>query len=351
MEELQSIVWHNGRVRILDQTRLPGELVLLEISDHHGVVKAIKQLSIRGAPAIGIAAAYGVVLSIWEMEESDRSAFFERVNQAIELLRASRPTAKNLFWALESMRQVLTRHLNRPVHEIRGALLQEAQRIQADDLERCRQIGRYGAALLTPSCAVLTHCNAGALATAGHGTALGIVRSAISLGKKVRVFACETRPLLQGARITAFELHEDAIPVTVLCDNMAAHVMSRSMVQFVIVGADRIARNGDTANKIGTFGLAILARHFRIPFYVAAPLSTFDLDLRNGEQIPIENRGDEEVRCCGSLTAVPEGVPVLNPAFDVTPGALIDAFITEKGILRSPYDASLDPIKNLNLIP
>lgn len=351
MDELQSIAWHDGRVRILDQTRLPGELVLLEISDHHGVIKAIKQLSIRGAPAIGIAAAYGVVLAVWEVEESDRTAFIERANHAIDLIRASRPTARNLFWALERMRGALTRHLNRPLHEIKQALLREAQAIQADDVQRCQQIGRHGAALLTQNCAVLTHCNAGALATGGYGTALGIVRSAISLGKKVEVYACETRPLLQGARITAFELSDEGIPVTVLCDTMAAYVMQRNMVQFVLVGADRIARNGDTANKIGTYGLAILARHHRIPFYVAAPLSTFDFDLRNGEQIPIEHRSADEVTHCGGLQSVPDGVPVINPAFDVTPASLIDAFITDNGIFRPPFEASLQPLKSLNLIP
>ncbi len=341
MDELQSVVWYDGKVRILDQTRLPNELVLLEISDYQGIVRAITEMNVRGAPAIGITAAYGVVLAVWDMEESDRPAFLQRANQAIEALGRTRPTARDLFWALERMRNALMHLLSRPMREIKLALLQEAQHIHAEDLQRCQAIGRFGAALLPPTSTVMTHCNAGAFATGGYGTALGVIRSAVSQGKKVHVYASETRPLLQGSRITAYELSEADIPVTVLCDNMAGYAMARGLVQVVIVGADRIARNGDTANKIGTYGLAILAHFHRIPFYVAAPLSTFDMELRNGEQIPIEQRAAAEVQRCGALDAVPEGVPVLNPAFDVTPAKLIDAFITEKGILRPPYEESL----------
>ncbi len=345
MDELQGIAWHDGRVRILDQTRLPEELVLLEISDYQGVVKAIREMNVRGAPAIGIAAAYGVVLSVWYLEESDRPGFLQTVNQAVEALGHARPTARNLFWTLERMRTALMRLLSRPLREIKQALLAEAQLIHSDDVERCRAIGRTGAGLLPQNVSVMTYCNAGAYATGGHGTALGIIRSAVQQGKKVQVYACETRPLLQGSRITAWELAEEEIPVTVLCDNMAAWAMARGLVQMIIVGADRIARNGDTANKIGTSGLAILARHFRIPFYIAAPLSTFDPEIRTGEQIPIEQRSALEVERCGGVRAVPEGVPVLNPAFDVTPARLIDAFITEKGILRPPYEESLAKIE------
>ncbi|HNW58466.1 MAG TPA: S-methyl-5-thioribose-1-phosphate isomerase [bacterium] len=345
MDELQGIAWHDGRVRILDQTRLPEELVLLEISDYQGIVKAIKEMNVRGAPAIGIAAAYGVVLSVWSLEESDRPAFLERVNQAVEALGRARPTARNLFWALERMRAALMRLLSRPLREIRLALLAEAQQIHADDIERCRAIGRHGAALLPQTIAVMTYCNAGAYATGGFGTALGIIRTAAQQGKKVQVYACETRPLLQGSRITAWELAEDEIPVTVLCDNMAAYAMARGLVQMVIVGADRIARNGDTANKIGTYNLAILAQHHRIPFYIAAPLSTFDAEIRSGDHIPIEQRPGAEVEMCGGRRVVPEGVPILNPSFDVTPAKYIDAFITEKGILRPPFEESLGRIE------
>lgn len=341
LDELQGISWHDGRVRILDQTRLPEELVLLEISDYQGIIRAITEMNVRGAPAIGIAAAYGIVLAVWPLEESDRPAFLQRVNQASEALARSRPTARNLFWALERMRAALMRLLSRPLREIKLALLEEAQKIHADDIERCRAIGHIGAALLPQTASILTHCNAGAYATGGFGTALGVIRTAVSQGKKVQVYACETRPLLQGSRITAWELAEDEIPVTVLCDNMAAYAMARGLVQLVIVGADRIARNGDTANKIGTYGLAILARHHRIPFYVAAPLSTFDPEIRSGDHITIEQRGPAEVELCGTTRVVPEGVPVLNPSFDVTPAKLIDAFITEKGLFRPPYEESL----------
>jgi len=344
MNELPSIAWHNGKVRILDQVQLPEELVMLEISDHHGVVRAIKSMNIRGAPAIGIAAAFGVVLSVWEAPESDRAHFFENVNKAIDDLRVSRPTAKNLFVALERMRHTLTQHLSRPLRDIKQSLLAEAQAILQDDIQRCQKIGKTGAQLLTGSCGVLTHCNAGALATGGQGTALGIIRSAVEQGKKVQVYACETRPLLQGARLTAFELTEDNIPVTVICDNMAAWVMQRGLVQFVIVGADRIARNGDTANKIGTYGLAVLAKSHRIPFYIAAPLTTFDADIRSGDQIPIETRNEDEIRRWQGKQLVPDEAKVLNPAFDITPNQLIDAFITDKGIVRMPFEANFAQI-------
>ncbi len=341
MDDLPSIAWHNGKVRILDQTRLPEELVMLEISDHHGVIRAIQGMSIRGAPAIGIAAAFGVVLSVWQASESDRPAFFEQANQAMAALRKTRPTAKNLSWALDRMRNVLANHINRPLREIKEALLKEAQSILKNDVECCRAIGRIGAQLLTNTCGVLTHCNAGALATGGYGTALGVIRAAVAQGKKVHVYVGETRPLLQGARLTAFELCEDHIPVTVVCDTMVAQLMKSGKIQFVIVGADRIARNGDTANKIGTYGLAVLAKYHRIPFYVAAPIATFDMDLRTGDQIPIEIRDEDEVRRCGNRVIVPEEAAVINPAFDITPSHLIDAFITEKGLIRSPFQENI----------
>jgi len=236
MDELQGISWHDGRVRILDQTRLPEELVALEISDYQGIIRAITGMNVRGAPAIGIAAAYGIVLAVWSLEEADRPAFLQRVNQASEALARSRPTARNLFWALERMRAALMKLLSRPLREIKLALLEEAQRLHADDIERCRAIGRFGAALLPQTTSIMTHCNAGAFATGGFGTALGVIRTAVSQGKKVQVYACETRPLLQGSRITAWELAEEEIPVTVLCDSMAAYAMARGLVQMVIVG-------------------------------------------------------------------------------------------------------------------
>ncbi len=341
MQDLPTLTWHDGKVRILDQTQLPHELVMLEISDYQGVIQAIKSLAVRGAPAIGVAAAFAVVLSVWHLPDNDRQGFIERANKAIAETRSSRPTAKNLSWAVERMRDVMTRNLNRPLHEIKQVLLQAAQNLLEDDVARCRAIGKHGAALLPDRCAVLTYCNAGALATAGHGTALGVIRTAVEQGKKIQVFACETRPLLQGARLTAFELMEDSIPVTLICDNMAAALMRRGLVQLVLVGADRIAANGDTANKIGTYGLSILAKHHKIPFYVAAPWSTIDMELSNGSGIPIEERHADEIRRFRDQAVAPDDVPVWNPAFDVTPNNLVDIIITEKGVVRPPFNVQL----------
>jgi methylthioribose-1-phosphate isomerase len=341
MDDLKTIQWYNGKVRILDQQKLPNDLVLLEISDYHGIVKAIKQLNIRGAPAIGIAAAFGVVLSVWGHSDLDRTGFLERTNNAINALKNSRPTAKNLFWALERMRNILSRNLNKPLDDIKQALLREAQRILDDDVERCKKIGRNGAFLLDNQANILTHCNAGGLATGGYGTALGVIRAAKEMGKRVHVYADETRPLLQGARLTTFELMEDNIDVTLLCDNMAAYVMQKKWVNAVVVGADRIATNGDVANKIGTFGLAVLAKYHGIPFYVAAPFSTFDPHIHTGQKIPIEERNPEEIRTLNNRLLAPEDVPVINPAFDVTPNELVTAIITEKGVIKPPYTENI----------
>jgi methylthioribose-1-phosphate isomerase len=346
MEDLYSIKWHSGKVRILDQRQLPNELVLLEISDHRGIVNAINNMSIRGAPAIGIAAAFGVVLSVWSADDTDRPTFLERANTAIKEIKETRPTAKNLFWALERMRLVLTRNLNRPLGEIKKALLSEAQRILVDDIKRCENIGKYGAALLPDRAFVLTHCNAGALATGGYGTALGVIRAAIAAGKKIKVYADETRPLWQGARLTSFELLEDDIDVTLIVDSAAGAVMREGKINIVLVGADRIASNGDTANKIGTYSLAVLAKKHQIPFYVAAPLSTCDFDLPNGNSIPIEERDADEIRRIDSMLIAPEEVKVYNPAFDVTPNEFIDAIITERGIARPPFKTTLSELKN-----
>ena len=341
MDDLQAVLWHNGKVRILDQTKLPEELVLLEISDYQGIVKSINSLSVRGAPAIGIAAAFGVVLAIWDADEADRTGFLTRANEAIQALKQTRPTAKNLFWALEKMRNAMSKNLSRPLREVKKAMLRQAQQILDDDIHRCKKIGEHGASLLPFRSTVLTHCNAGALATGGYGTALGVIRSAIEQGKKINVIADETRPLLQGARLTTFELMEDDIEVTLITDNMAAHVMKKGMVQVVVVGADRIARNGDVANKIGTYGLAILAKEHKIPFVVAAPLSTFDPNIATGEDIPIEERDADEVRKIGDSLVAPEDVNVYNPAFDVTPHEFISAIVCERGVVRFPDEEKL----------
>ncbi|NOY58210.1 MAG: S-methyl-5-thioribose-1-phosphate isomerase [Calditrichaeota bacterium] len=345
MEQFATVRWHDGKVRILDQTQLPNELILLEISDHSGIVNAIKKLSVRGAPAIGIAAAFGVVLSVWNASDIDRTGFLVKANKAIDDLKATRPTAKNLFWALNKMRIALSGNLNKPLKEIKLELLKAAQGILEDDIDRCRKIGKFGAELMPMRANVLTHCNAGALATGGYGTALGVLRAAREMGKKVQVYADETRPLLQGARLTTFELLEDGFDVTLICDNMAATVMKQGLVNAVIVGADRITRNGDVANKIGTYGLAVLARQHNIPFYVAAPLSTFDFDLANGDEIPIEERDPEEVRKFGSSLVAPEDVKVYNPAFDVTPNELVETIITEEGVFKKPFEQSLAELK------
>jgi len=341
MEDIHAVQWYHGKVRLLDQTKLPEELVLLEISDHIGIVNAINTLAVRGAPAIGIAAAFGVVLSVWNADESDRPGFLIKANKAVDDLKATRPTAKNLFWALDKMRKVMSTSLSRPLKEVKLAMLRQAEQILNDDIERCKRMGDHGAELLPFRANVLTHCNAGALATGGHGTALGVIRSAIARGKKVTVFADETRPLLQGARLTTFELLEDDIDVTLITDSMAGWVMKNGMVNCVIVGADRIAANGDVANKIGTYSVAVLAQQHNIPFYVAAPLSTFDFTLQSGKDIPIEERNTDEIRNFHGATSAPDDVKVFNPAFDVTPHELITAIISEKGVVKSPDSSTL----------
>ena len=325
----------DGALRLLDQTLLPCETTSLECQSVEQVVEAIRALRVRGAPAIGVAAAYGVVVGAREAASAERSKFDERLRLVIQQLAASRPTAVNLFWALDRQRQVAERSPTASPQDVVAALLAEAREIEAEDRSMCAAIGRHGAELLTTGDTVLTHCNAGALATAGDGTALAVIYAAVASGKRIRVFADETRPLLQGARLTAWELAQRGVPVTLICDSMAATVMRQRKVQAVIVGADRIAANGDTANKIGTYSVACLAKTHGIPFYVAAPSSTFDLSLSNGEQIPIEERSATEITHGFGRQTAPEGIDVYNPAFDVTPAELITAIITERGIIRS----------------
>ena len=324
----------SGTLRLLDQTLLPCETTTLECRSVEQVVEAIRSLRVRGAPAIGVSAAFGVVLGVAESATADRSNFDERLNHVVQQLAASRPTAVNLFWALDRQRKVAERLPSASPREVVAALLAEAREIEAEDRSMCAAIGRHGAELLSTGDTVLTHCNAGALATAGDGTALSVIYAAVAAGKQIRVFADETRPLLQGARLTAWELSQRGVPVTVICDSMAAAVMRQRKIQAVIVGADRIAANGDTANKIGTYSVACLAKTHGVPFYVAAPSSTFDLSLSHGDQIPIEERSAAEItRGFGRQTA-PEGIDVYNPAFDVTPAELITAIITERGVIR-----------------
>ncbi len=328
----------DGHLRLIDQTRLPDELAYLDCQDVQTVWQAIKQLSVRGAPAIGIAAAMGLVLAARNLPEDDRAEFLAGVDEAADYLGGSRPTAVNLFWALERMRRVARESTVERVGALKERLLAEAERIRAEDAAMCRAIGEHGLPLIGDGAGVLTHCNAGGLATAELGTALAPIFLAHAQGRRVHVYADETRPLLQGARLTAWEMQQAGIEVTVLCDNMAAQLMRSGKVDVVITGADRIAANGDTANKIGTYGVAVLAKAHDIPFYVAAPSSTFDLATPDGDGIPIEERSDEEVRRGFGRQTVPEGVACHCPAFDVTPAGLIRGIITERGLI-SPVTA------------
>jgi methylthioribose-1-phosphate isomerase len=342
-QSLPTLHWHggiDGHLRLIDQTRLPTELVEIECRDLPTVWEAIRNLRIRGAPAIGIAAAYGVCIGIQTADETDDDAWFERLFEIKEYLSRSRPTAVNLFWALDRMTRRAVEHQDRSTpREIAAMLLNEAHAICEEDQKMSRLIGEFGAALLQDGQGVLTHCNAGGLVTSEYGTALAVVFTAHESGKRIHVYADETRPLLQGARLTAWELQRRGIEVTLICDSMAAQVMREGRVQSVIVGADRIAANGDTANKIGTYGVAVLAAAHNIPFYVAAPSSTFDLSIASGEQIPIEQRPAEEITHGFGRQTAPTGVQVYNPAFDVTPANLIRAIICERGIIQ-PVNAN-----------
>jgi methylthioribose-1-phosphate isomerase len=335
VETLRWIGDENGHLVLIDQTRLPLELIERECRDVETVWEAIKQLRVRGAPAIGIAAGYGVVLGMQTATGEDEASFFDRLNEVTKHLAESRPTAVNLFWALDRMKaKAAALRGNGSPADIQRALLAEAQAIHAEDREICRAIGRYGAQLLADKAGVLTHCNAGGLATAEYGTALSVFFTCQDQGKKLHVFVDETRPLLQGSRLTAWELAQRGIEATLICDNMAGQVMREGKVQAAIVGADRIAANGDTANKIGTYSVAVLAQAHGIPFYVAAPTSTFDLSIESGDRIPIEQRSGHEITHGFGRQTAPEGIGVYNPAFDVTPARLIKAIITERGVIE-----------------
>jgi methylthioribose-1-phosphate isomerase len=324
----------DGCLRMIDQTLLPSEFKEIDCRTVEAVWEAIKTLRVRGAPAIGVAAAYGVCVGIQTAAGVDEAAWFARLEEVANYLAGSRPTAVNLFWALDRMkRKAISLRGRMTPAAIAESLLAEAHTVCSEDRAMCRAIGKHGAALLSDGQGVLTHCNAGGLATADYGTALAVIYAAVESGKKIHVYADETRPLLQGARLTAWELHQRGIPVTVICDSMAAVVMREKRVQAVIVGADRIAANGDTANKIGTYGAAIAAAAHGIPFYVAAPSSTFDRSLANGDAIPIEERDAREITHGFGRPTVPDGVAVYNPAFDVTPARLIKAIICERGVI------------------
>ena len=335
---IRPVEWRSGAVVLLDQRLLPMQEVYRVYRDHREVARAIKDMVVRGAPAIGVAAARGIALGAVQTPAAELPRAFERICRRFAV---TRPTAINLFWAIERMRAAFARARGRSAEVVREILRQEAMAIYQEDVAANRALGRFGAALIRPRSTVLTHCNAGALATAGYGTALGVVRAATEAGKQVSVIATETRPFLQGARLTAWELKRDRIPVTLITDSMVGHFMKRGVIACVIVGTDRTAANGDVANKIGTYSIAVLAAKHKIPFYVAAPISSIDLSCKTGDAIPIEERAVREVTHIGDRQIAPSGIKVANPAFDVTPHELVGAIITERGIARAPYGRSL----------
>lgn len=334
--KVETIEWTPEGVIMIDQTKLPGEVTFVTCATYNEVADAIRSMVIRGAPAIGVAAAMGVALGA--MQASDLEAEMPVI---CETLAQTRPTAVNLFWAIDRMKQVYASVRNSDPATIRERLILEAREIRNEDLAINEKIGSFGAPLVPDGKTVLTHCNAGALATAGFGTALGVVRAAVREGKKIDVFADETRPFLQGARLTAWELQRDGIETTLITDNMAGHFLKSGRIGCVVVGADRIAANGDVANKVGTYGVAVLAKENNVPFYVAAPISTLDLTLETGDKIPIEERAGKEVTHIQGLSIAPEGIKVANPAFDVTPNRYVSAIITERGVARAPYTEQL----------
>lgn len=343
--QFKTIEWKGDRVRILDQRRLPQRVHYLDCRDVASVGEAIRSMAIRGAPAIGVAAAMGIALAAVKTRSHQPKAFFKSVNGACDEMRETRPTAANLFWAVDRMKKILDEVHIRGVDGTKERLVKEALQILEEDIEVNRKIGMFGKRLIRDGDGVLTHCNAGALATGGYGTALGVIYAARDEGKKFHVFVDETRPLLQGCRLTAWELIQEKIPATVITDNMAGVLMMKGKINLVLVGADRIARNGDTANKIGTYSVAVLSKWHGIPFYVAAPTSTLDLTLVSGSDIPIEERDVREVTHFQGAPVAPKGVIAFNPAFDVTPGSLIHGIITEKGLIRKPFEKNLKRIR------
>ena len=338
---IHTLEWTDKGVRFLDQTKLPTEESYVTAATYQQVADAIRTMIVRGAPAIGVAAAMGIALGVKDSKAETAGDLKRDFDQICAAIGETRPTAVNLFWAIRRMREKFEMLRIRPMPQIREAMVEEAQRMHAEDIAANQAMGRHGATLMPNSGGVLTHCNAGAPATAGYGTALGVIRAAVEQGKKIHVYADETRPFLQGSRLTAWELMKDGIPTTVISDNMAGAMMSHGKIEAIVVGADRIAANGDVANKIGTYTVAVLAKEHGIPFYVAAPTSTVDLATADGSGIPIENRNVKEVSHIAGKQMVPDGVEIENPAFDVTPAKYVAAIITERGIARAPYEESL----------
>ena len=340
----KTLEWKKGRLYLLDQTKLPLKETYVKCSSYQEVAKAIKGMIVRGAPAIGVAAAFGMVLGARQSKARGPAAFLRDISRAGQTLLATRPTAVNLLWAVNRMKRVAEETIGEGIPGVEKMLQKEAIRIFQEDLRANREIGRQGQILIEDGCSVLTHCNAGALATAGYGTALGIIRAACEAGKRIHVFIDETRPFLQGSRLTSWELMKDRIACTLIADNMAGALMAQGKIHLAIVGADRVVANGDVANKIGTYSVACLCHVHHIPFYVAAPTSTIDLSIRTGADIPIEQRSAQEITTLHGLPIAPKGVKALNPAFDVTPHRYISAIITEKGIIQRPFQTGLKKI-------
>ena len=338
---IQTLEWTERGVRFIDQTKLPTEETYVNCTTYQEVADVIRNMVVRGAPAIGVSAGMGIALGVKNSKADSVGELKKELDEICDVIGKTRPTAVNLFWAIRRMQQKFEMLRVRPVAQIKHAIIEEAQRMHAEDIAINQEMGRHGAALMPASGGVLTHCNAGALATAGYGTALGVIRAAVEQGKKIHVYADETRPFLQGSRLTAWELVKDGIPTTVISDNMSGAIMRQGKIGAVIVGADRIAANGDVANKIGTYTVAVLAKEHGIPFYVAAPISTVDLETPDGSKIPIEQRNPAEVTHIAGKAITPAGVQIENPAFDVTPAKLVTAIVTERGIARAPYEQSL----------
>ncbi len=342
---IKTLEWTSGGVRFIDQTKLPTEEIYVTCNSYQEVAAAIRDMIVRGAPAIGVAAAMGLALGVQQSRAADVRSLRADFDEMAKVMGATRPTAVNLFWAIRRMKEKFESVASQPLPQIKATLAHEAQQMHVEDIAANEAMGRHGATLMPASGGVLTHCNAGALATCGYGTALGVIRAAVEAGKQIHVFADETRPFLQGARLTAWELMKDGIQTTVIADNMAGAMMRQGKIKAVVVGADRIAANGDVANKIGTYTVAVLAREHNIPFYVAAPWSTVDMNTPTGDQIPIEQRSPREVTHHGGKQMAPDGVLVENPAFDVTPAKYVTAIITERGIARAPYAEAMEELK------
>ena len=338
---MRPLDFKNGVLKLIDQTKLPTELVYVECSTYKEVAASIVNMIVRGAPAIGVTAAYGIAIGASAINAATKEAFFKEFEEICNAIRGTRPTAVNLFWAVDRMLKKALDNRDADLAAIKKLLVSEAVEMDREDVEINKTLGLHGSKLIKDGFTILTHCNAGALATCGYGTALGVVRASHEAGMKINVYADETRPYLQGARLTAWELQQDGIPVTLICDNMAGHFMKSGAIDCVIVGADRIATNGDTANKIGTYSVAVLAKENNIPFYVAAPISTIDFSIESGDSIPIEERKAEEITHIRGIQLAPDGISVANPAFDVTPYRYITAIITEKGVIYPPYDVNI----------